>query len=117
MDKLLEKTISRTGRVQNWIDDPNQRLPVSCTQITVDDSIEGTNDSIQNSWRFCSFGLRHGAGVAVHLSNLRPRGHENGRGLTASGPTSFGKIYSVLNEVLRRGGKYPNGAITLRLDI
>ena len=117
MDKLLEKTISRTGRVQNWIDDPNQRLPVSCTQITVDDSIEGTNDSIQNSWRFCSFGLRHGAGVAVHLSNLRPRGHENGRGLTASGPTSFGKIYSVLNEVLRRGGKYPNGAITLCLDI
>jgi hypothetical protein len=117
MDKLLERTISRTGRVQNWIDDPEQRLPVSCTQITVDDSIQNSEDSIENSWIFTSHGLRHGAGVAVHLSNLRPRGHENGKGLTASGPVSFGKIYSVLNEVLRRGGKYPNGAITLCLDI
>ena len=49
------------------------------------------------------------AGVAVHLSNLRASGEENGKGLVASGPLSFGKIYSTLNEILRRGGKYKNG--------
>ena len=117
MEKLLEKTIARTGRVQSWLDDPNQRLPVSCTVFVVDDAMEGSRDSIEASWRFASFALRNGAGVAIHLSNLRPRGHSNGEGLTASGPTSFGKIYSVLNETLRRGGVYKNGAITLALDI
>ena len=45
-----------------------------------------------------------------------PKGHDNGKGLLASGPVSFGKIYSTLNEILRRGGKYKNGAIVLHLD-
>ena len=57
------------------------------------------------------------AGVAVHLSKLRPQGTENGRGLTASGPVSFAKIYSVLNETLRRGGHYKNGACVIHMDI
>jgi hypothetical protein len=35
----------------------------------------------------------------------------------ASGPVSFGKIYSCLNEQLRRGGVYKNGAVVLHLDI
>ena len=30
---------------------------------------------------------------------------------------SFGKIYSTLNEILRRGGVYKNGAIVLHLDL
>ena len=108
--------IARTGRVQNWIDDPTSRLPVSCTVFVVDDSIEGP-DGIEASWRFVSHALRYGAGVAVHLSKLRPRGTENSQGLVASGPVSFGKIYSTLNEVLRRGGVYKNGAVVLHLDI
>ena len=108
--------IARTGRVQNWIDDPNSRLPVSCTVFVVEDSMEGPN-GIEASWRFVSHALRFGAGVAVHLSKLRPRGAENGKGLTASGPVSFGKIYSTLNEVLRRGGHYKNGACVLHLDL
>merc|ERR1711981_171461 len=74
-------------------------------------------DSIENSWRFVSHALRYGAGVAVHLSNLRPKGSENGKGLTASGPVSFGKIYSTLNETLRRGGIWKNGAVVLHLDL
>jgi hypothetical protein len=74
-------------------------------------------DSIEASWRFVSHALRYGAGVAVHLSKLRPRGTENGKGLVASGPVSFGKIYSCLNEQLRRGGVYKNGAVVLHLDI
>ena len=41
----------------------------------------------------------------------------NDKGLVASGPVSFGRIYSVLNETLRRGGRYKNGAIVLHLDI
>ena len=117
--KLKEKAkcepIARTGRVQNWMDDPDGRLPVSCAVMVVDDSMEGPN-GIEASWRFASHGLRNGAGVAIHLSNLRPRGRENGKGLTASGPCSFGKIYSTLNEVIRRGGKFKNGAVVLHLD-
>ena len=108
--------IARTGRVQNWIDDPTSRLPVSCTVIVPDDSMEGPN-GIEASWRFVSHALRFGAGVAVHLSKLRQQGHDNGKGLTASGPVSFGKIYSCLNEQLRRGGVYKNGAVVLHLDI
>ena len=112
----MSELISRTGRVQSWMDDPESRLPVSCTVFVVDDSMEGP-EGIEASWRFVSHALRYGAGVAVHLSNLRPKGTENGKGLTASGPVSFGKIYSSLNEVLRRGGVYKNGACVLHLDL
>ena len=112
----MTSLISRTGRVQNWIDDPESRLPVSCTVFVVEDSMEGTN-GLEASWRYVSHGLRFGAGVAVHLSKLRPKGAENGKGLTASGPVSFGKIYSTLNETLRRGGIYKNGAVVLHLDL
>ena len=108
--------IARTGRVQSWIDDPTSRLPVSCTVFVVEDSIEGPN-GIEASWRFVSHALRYGAGVAVHLSKLRPKGSENDKGLVASGPVSFGKIYSTLNEILRRGGVYKNGAVVLHLDL
>jgi hypothetical protein len=112
----VNQLIARTGRVQNWIDDPTSRLPVSCTVFVVKDSMEG-EDGIEASWRFVSHALRYGAGVAVHLSELRPRGTENGKGLVASGPVSFGKIYSCLNEQLRRGGVYKNGAVVLHLDL
>ena len=108
--------IARTGRVQNWIDDPASRLPVSCTVFVVEDSMEGPN-GIEASWRFVSHALRYGAGVAVHLSKLRGQGTDNGKGLVASGPVSFGKIYSCLNEQLRRGGVYKNGAVVLHLDL
>jgi hypothetical protein len=73
-------------------------------------------DGIEASWRFASYALRNGAGCAIHLSKLRPKGSDNGRGLTASGPVSFAKIYSTINEILRRGGTFKNGAITLHLD-
>ena len=108
--------IARTGRVQQWIDDPNSRLPVSCTVFVVEDSMEGP-EGIEASWRFASHALRFGAGCAIHLSKLRPRGAENGKGLTASGPVSFAKIYSTLNEIIRRGGHYKNGAIVCHLDL
>ena len=112
----MAELISRTGRVQQWLDNPESRLPVSCTVFVVEDSMEGA-EGIEASWRFASHALRHGAGGAVHLSKLRPKGHENGKGLTASGPVSFAKIYSVLNETLRRGGHYKNGAVVVHLDI
>ena len=113
---MTASVISRTGRVQSWLDNPESRLPVSCTVFVVEDSMEGEN-GIEASWRYVSHGLRFGAGVAVHLSKLRPKGAENGKGLTASGPVSFGKIYSSLNETLRRGGVYKNGAVVLHLDL
>jgi hypothetical protein len=111
----MPNTIARTGRVQAWIDDPTSRLPVSCTVFVVEDSMEGPN-GIEASWRFVSHGLRNGAGCAVHLSKLRPEGHDNGSGLVASGPVSFARIYSSLNETLRRGGVYKNGAVVIHLD-
>jgi hypothetical protein len=107
--------IARTGRVQDWLDSPESRLPVSCTVFVVEDDMESP-DGIEASWRFVSHGLRNAAGVAVHLSELRARGTDNGKGLIASGPVSFATIYSKLNEILRRGGKFRNGAITLHLD-
>ena len=113
---MTTEQIARTGRVQNWIDDPTSRLPVSCTVFVVEDTMEGEN-GIEASWRFVSHALRYGAGVAVHLSKLRPKGAENGKGLVASGPVSFAKIYSTLNEVLRRGGVYKNGAVVCHLDL
>ena len=113
----MTNLISRTGRVQNWIDDPDSRLPVSCTVFVVEDSMEGPN-GIEASWRFTSTALRYGAGVAIHLSKLRPKGSENGKGLNASGPVSFGKIYSTLNDILRRGGqRFKKGACVLHLDL
>jgi hypothetical protein len=108
--------IARTGRVQSWMDDTTSRLPVSCTVFNVEDSMEGPN-GIEASWRFCSHALRNGAGVAMHLSKLRGRGSDNGKGLVSSGPCSFGQIYSMLNQTLRRGGVYKNGAVVLHLDI
>ena len=113
---MTANVIARTGRVQNWIDNPDGRLPVSCTVFVVEDSMEGEN-GIEASWRFASHALRYGAGVAIHLSNLRSKGTENGKGLVASGPVSFAKIYSVLNETLRRGGVYKNGAVVLHCDL
>jgi hypothetical protein len=116
MSATTKELVARTGRVQSWIDDPTSRLPVSCTVFVVEDEMEGPN-GIEASWRFVSHALRYGAGVAVHLSKLRPKGSENGKGLTASGPVSFGRIYSALNETLRRGGVYKNGAVVLHLDL
>ena len=111
----MSNYISRTGRVQSWIDDPKGRLPVSCTVFTVENEMEGP-EGIEASWRFASHALRFGAGCAVHLSKLDPKGYVRDSGVTASGPVSFGRIYSSLNEVLRRGGHYKNGACVLHLD-
>ena len=103
--------IARTGRVQDWMDDPEQRYPVSCTVFDVQDSCSDP-EGIEDALKFTSVALRGGAGVAIHLSKLRPSGTDNGKGLISSGPVSFAKLFSMMNEVLRRGGKYRNGAIT-----
>ena len=108
--------VARTGRIESWLKEPEGRLPVSCTVFVVEDSIEGDN-GIEASWRFVSHALRFGAGVAVHLSKIRPNGHTNAKGLVASGPVSFAKVYSALNETIRRGGVYKNGACVLHLDL
>jgi len=112
----MSNYISRTGRVQSWIDDPTHRLPISCTVFVVENEMEGPN-GIEASWRFASHALRYGAGCAIHLDKLDPKGYVRKSGVTASGPVSFGKIYSSLNEILRRGGIYKNGAIVLHLDL
>jgi hypothetical protein len=84
--------------------------------FVVENEMEGP-EGIEASWRFASHALRYGAGCAVHLSKLDPQGHERPSGVTASGPVSFAKIYSTLNEILRRGGLWKNGAIVCHLDL
>lgn len=99
-----------TGRVESWLENSESRYPQSCTVISVEDSMEGLS-GIEYSWLFVSKGLRYGAGVALDLSKLRPKGVDNGRGLVSSGICSFMEIYSKQNEILRRGGTYKNGAV------
>ena len=113
---MTDRFIARTGRVQSWLDNPNKKLPVSCTVFVVDDTFNETENGLDASFRFVSHALRNAAGVAVHLSKLRPAGTKNSEGLVASGPVSFARIYSVLNEVIRRGGTYKGGACVIHLD-
>jgi hypothetical protein len=84
--------------------------------MVVENEMEGPN-GIEASWRFASHALRYGAGCAIHLDKLDPKGYVRKSGVTASGPVSFGKIYSSLNEILRRGGVYKNGAIVLHISL
>jgi Ribonucleotide reductase, barrel domain len=107
--------LALTGRIVDWLNSPESRLPASCTTFSVEDSMEG-RDGIEDSWIFTSHGLRNAAGVAIDLSKLRPKDTDNGRGLVSSGAVSFGKVYSQFNELLRRGGIFKNGSITLFLD-
>ena len=113
---MTDRFIARTGRVQSWLDNPNKKLPVSCPVFVVDDTFNESENGLDASFRFVSHALRNAAGVAVHLSKLRPAGTTNSEGLVASGPVSFARIYSVLNEVIRRGGTYKGGACVIHLD-
>lgn len=98
------------------------------------------NVSIEESWDCFITCLKSGHTVIVDLSELRPAGTVNSRGLTATGPVGdfqqFGegsfldiyiaiaehlqsgdivsliKLYGRLNETLRRGGLYKNGIVT-----
>ena len=110
----MNSNICYTSRIKSWQKSPHGRLPVSCTAYMVEDSMEG-KDGIEDSWLFTSHGLRYGAGVALHLDKIRPEGSVNQRGLVASGLVSFASVYNVLNDILRRGGLYKKGAITLHL--
>ena len=89
---MIEK-IARTGRVQDWIDNPENKLPVSCTVYDCTDSCE-----VPKALK----PLGALPPLLFGTQQLRHQGHENGKGLTASGPVSFGKVYSTLNEVLER---------------
>ena len=49
--------------------------------------------------------------------NSDPKEQIMAKELIASGPVSFARIYSTLNETLRRGGRYKNGAVVCHLDL
>lgn len=118
LNKLLAKSpyIAVTGRVESWLKDSEYRYPVSCTMMRVKDSMEA-DQGIEYSWLYVSKALRYGAGVVVDLSELRPSGAEVGKGGTSAGPVPFLKNYSTINETLRRGGAYKNGAVVANLNI
>ena len=108
--------IARTGRVQNWLDDPTDSLPVSCTITVVEDSMWGIN-GITDSWLFSTYALQNGAGVAIHLYKLRPKGSVGSTGKIASGPNAFMPIYSAINDAVKKGNRYKSGAIVLHQDL
>ena len=85
--------IARTGRVQNWLDDP--------TDAVVEDAMWGKN-GITDSWLFSTYALQNGAGVAIHLYKLRPKGSIGSTGKVASGPNAFMPIYSAINDAVMR---------------
>ena len=70
-------SLAMTGRVKSWLQDPTRRYPVSCCVMVVDDTMDESEDSIEQSFIFASKALRYGAGVSLHLSKLRPKGTEN----------------------------------------
>ena len=113
---MSNEFIAKTGRVKSWQDNPEGRLPVSCTVMSILDSYDGEG-GIGDAISFAAHALRFGAGCALDVSKLRPKGSDNGKGLISSGPVSFLKIFSVLNEVLRRGGTYRSGAIVSHCSI
>lgn len=115
LKKGIPHGLALTGRIRSWLENPVSRCPASCTTFNIKDSMEG-RDGIEDSWIFTSKGLRYAAGVALNYSELRAKGTKNGKGLTASGLCSFIKIASVQNEILRRGGVFKNGAITVYCD-
>lgn len=55
-----------TGRIKNWLEDDEKRLPVSCTVFKVDSNLEGLFEAL----RFTSHGLRNAAGVALDFSEF-----------------------------------------------
>ena len=112
----MNPAIAMTGRVESWLDNPTRRYPISCTVFVVEHTMDEHPDGLEGAFTFCSKALRYGAGVAVHLSKLRPKGTENKHGMISSGPCGFMEIFSKFNEILRRGGQYRNGAIVAHLD-
>lgn len=108
--------IAAVGRIRDWLTDPHSdRYPVSCTIFNVEDSMEGT-EGIESAWLYTSKALRYAAGVGINLSELRSNGTENGKGLISSGAVGFLSILSRINEILRRGGKFKNGAVVGYID-
>jgi hypothetical protein len=115
------------------------------TVIRVADAMEesdGDRLSIEHSWlRFIEL-AQQGKNIVVDLSDLRPSGTENEKGLVATGPIGKGKqddpdagsffaiyrelanhlqkgdigslleVLGTVNDTLRRGGQYKSGIIT-----
>ena len=136
--RLNEKHPEYTEMQQFLSINPEFNKDIDFKVIVVDDSMETIDPAvpgIEESWKQVAWSLYLGEHIAIDLSRLRPKGTVNSQGLVASGPVSFASIYveiarfiweptltrlcsvySKINEVLRRGGTYRNGAITLFVD-
>lgn len=131
-EALKHPLVGATGRVRGWANNPVKQYPFSCSGIRVKDSYFD-NDEGDKPWEsfegwqnfletiagtrvFFHMALKGGAGVAINLSALRPKGTANNRGLTAMGVGNFLVIYSQIVEEVQRGNTYKNGAACLYLD-
>lgn len=88
-------------------------LPVSCTVVTVKDSL----DSITDSWDFLAQAIKNGAGVAIDLSGIRSKGTVGRGGMVSQGVCSWISVYSeIVNSVRQGRGGEKKGAALIFLN-
>ena len=106
--KDLSKYYVKVGRFDSYEKEVSKQnganiLPVSCTVYTVEDSM----DSICASWTFLAQAVKGGAGVAIDMSNIRPKGIIGRGGMVSKGVCNWLNIYSeiVIRVAQGRGGE------------
>ena len=111
----MAELISRTGRVQSWIDDPDGRLPVSAPSLLLMTQWKDLMESKQAG----VLPLMHSA-MALDVRSTFPNYDREEAimvmDLLLQVQYRLGESIASLNETLRRGGKYKNGAVVLHLD-
>jgi Ribonucleotide reductase, barrel domain len=119
-------TSAIVSRVKRFLDYPDKISPVSCTMVSVEDSYFQEKDSngkekyhtyetISGSRTYLTKVIKGNAGCLVDLSKLRPKGSIGSNGMESHGVTNFMGIYSSINQEVRRGSVFKNGAVVLSL--
>jgi Ribonucleotide reductase, barrel domain len=119
-------TSAIVSRVKRFLDYPDKISPVSCTMVSVCDSYFQEKDSngeekyhlyetISGSRTYLTKVIKGNAGCLVDLSKLRPKGSIGSNGMESHGVTNFMGIYSAINQEVRRGSVFKNGATVLSL--
>ena len=124
---IFHPTSAIVSRVTRFLAYPDKIFPISCTCVSVEDSYFQETDqngkekyhfyeTITGSRTYLTKCIKGNAGVLVDLSKLRSKGATGSNGIVSEGVTNFMGIYSAINEEVRRGSAFKNGAVTLSLD-
>jgi hypothetical protein len=119
-------TSAIVSRVKRFLDYPDKISPISCTMVAVEDSYFQEKDfngeekyhlyeTISGSRTYLTKVIKGNAGCLVDLSKLRPKGSIGSNGMVSHGVTNFMGVYSSINQEVRRGSVFKNGAVVLSL--